>query len=149
MWEEGYFEKGLQVIFGTSGRLGHILGVCGVERNFFMLRVKELGGSLDGEVVIQRMVVSSPPTGDFQLSLFQHFAMHLLKPFLGSMADFVDLEQVKADMESAETYSGEESGGTDEVAGEQSELGDSELTLSKEIQDVVDSEYSSESEKLD
>ena len=65
VWEEGYFEKGSQVIFGTSGRLGHILEVCGVERNFFMLRVKELGGSMDGEVVIQRMVVSSPPTGDF------------------------------------------------------------------------------------
>ena len=75
--------------------------------------------------------------------------MRFLKPFLGLMADFVDLERVKADMESAETYSGEESGGTDEVAEEQSELGDSELTLSEEIQGVVDSEYSSESEELD
>ena len=65
VWEEGYFEKGSQVIFGTSGRLGRILGVCGVGRNFFMLRVKELGGFLNGEVVIQRMVVLSPPTGDF------------------------------------------------------------------------------------
>src|SRR6202451_3667649 len=46
VWEEGYFEKGSQVIFGTSGRLGRILWVCGVGRNFFMLRVKELGGSL-------------------------------------------------------------------------------------------------------
>src|SRR6202044_2004241 len=41
------------------------------------------------------------------------------------------------------------SGSTDEVAEEQSELGDSELTLSEEIQGVVDSEYSSESEDLD
>jgi hypothetical protein len=65
VWKKGYFEKGSQVIFGTSGRLEHILGVCRVGRNFFMLRVKELGGSLDGEVVIQRMVVSFPPTGDF------------------------------------------------------------------------------------
>src|SRR6202046_5338885 len=149
VWEEGYFEKGSQVIFGTSGRLGHILGVCGVGRNFFMLRVKELGGSLDGEVAVQRMVVSSPPSGDFQLSLFQRLAMRFLKPLLGSMADFVDLEGVKADMESATAYSGEESGSTDEVAEEQSELGDSELTLSEEIQGVVDSEYSSESEELD
>jgi hypothetical protein len=75
--------------------------------------------------------------------------MRFLKPFLGSMADFVDLERVKADMESAEMYSGEKSGGTDEVAEEQSELEDSELTLSEEIQGVVDSEYSSESEELD
>jgi hypothetical protein len=30
-----------------------------------MLRVKELGGSLGGEVAIERVVVSSPPTGDF------------------------------------------------------------------------------------
>ena len=65
VWEEGYFEKGSQVIFGTSGRLGRILGVCGVGRNFFILRVKELGGSLDGEVAVQRMVVSFPPSGDF------------------------------------------------------------------------------------
>jgi len=95
------------------------------------------------------MVVSFPPSGDFQLSLFQHLAIHFFKPFLGLMADFVDLESVKADMESAVTYSGEESGSTDEVAEEQSELGDSELTLSEEIQGVVDSEYSSESEELD
>src|SRR6202451_580767 len=149
VWEEGYFEKGLQVIFGTSGRLGRILGVCGVGRNFFMLRVKGLGGSLDGEVAIQIMVVLFPPTGDFQLSLFQPFAMRFLKPFLGSMADFADLERVKADMESAEAYSDEESGSTDEVAKEQSGLGDSDLTLSEEIQGVVDSEYSSESEDLE
>jgi hypothetical protein len=95
------------------------------------------------------MVVSSPPTGDFRLSLFQCFAMHFLKPFLGSMADSVDLERVKADMESAEAYSNEESRGTDEVAEEQSELEDSDLTLSGEIQGVVDSEYSSEGEELD
>ena len=46
-------------------------------------------------------------------------------------------------------YSGEESGSTDEVAEEQSELGDSELTLSVEIRGVMDSEYSSEGEELD
>ena len=66
-----------------------------------------------------------------------------------SMADFVDLERVKAKMESAEAYSDEESGGTDEVAEEQSELGDSDLTLSVEIQGVVDSEYSSGGEESD
>jgi len=104
VWEEGYFEKGSQLIFGTSGRLGRLLRVCGVGSNFFMLRVKELGGSLDGEVVTQRMVVLSPPTGDFQLSLFQCFAMHFLKPFLGLMANLVDLERVKADMESADVF---------------------------------------------
>ena len=142
-------KRGRRSYFGTSGRLGHILGVCGVGRNFFMLRVKELGGSLNGEVAVERVVVSFPPSGDFQLFLFQRLAMHFLKPFLGLMADFVDLEKVKADMESAVTYSGEESGSTDEVAEEQSELGDSELTLSEEIQGVVDSEYSSESEDLD
>ena len=75
--------------------------------------------------------------------------MRFLKPFLGSMADFVDLERVKADMESAEAYSDEESGGTDEVTEKQSELGDSELTLSEEIQGVVDFKYSSKSEELD
>src|ERR1700729_4228748 len=72
VWEEGYFEKGSQVIFGTSGKLGRILGVCGVGRNFFMLRVKELGGFLDGEVTVQRMVVLFPPSGGFQLGGVGH-----------------------------------------------------------------------------
>jgi hypothetical protein len=75
--------------------------------------------------------------------------MCFLKPLLGSMPNFVDLERVKTDMESAGAYSSEESGGTDEVAEEQSQLGDSKLALSVEIQDVVDSEYSSEGEELD
>ena len=110
-----------------------------------MLRVKELGGSLDGEVAIQRMVVSSPFIGDFQLSIPQCFAMHFPKPFLRSMADFVDLERVRADMENTEADSGEESGSTEE----QSELEDLELTLSAEIQGVVDSEYSAKGEELD
>jgi hypothetical protein len=65
------------------------------------------------------------------------------------MTNFVDLERVKADMESAEAYSYEESEGTNEVAEEQSELGDSDLTLSVEIQGVVDSEYSSRGEESD
>jgi hypothetical protein len=75
--------------------------------------------------------------------------MHFLKPLLGLMADFVDSKRVKADMESAEAYFGEESGGTDEVTERQSELEDSELTLLVDIQCVVDSEYSFESEELD
>src|SRR6202050_1343874 len=57
--------------------------VWGEGRNFFMLRVKEVGGSLDGEVTVQRMVVSFPPSGDFHLPLFQPLAMRFFKPFLG------------------------------------------------------------------
>ena len=75
--------------------------------------------------------------------------MCFLKPLLGSMPNFVDLERVKTDMESAGAYSSEESGGTDEVTERQSELEDSELTLLVDIQCVVDSEYSFESEELD
>jgi hypothetical protein len=65
------------------------------------------------------------------------------------MATFVNLEGMKADMESAEGYSSKDSESTDEVAEGQSELGDSELTLSVDIQCVVDSEYSFEGEELD
>ena len=69
--------------------MARVLGVCGLGRNYVMMRVQELGGILEGETVIQRMVVSSPPTSHW-LVLLQIFVSRLFKPILGSMMDFVD-----------------------------------------------------------
>ena len=97
MLEGGFFEKGSEVIFGSSGRLAKVLGVRGLGRNYVMMRVQELGGILEGETAIQRMVVSSPPTS-LWLVLLQLFVSRLFKPVLGSMNDFVDEDRVRGDI---------------------------------------------------
>ena len=85
------------------------------------------------------MVVFFPPLGTFQLSLLQHFALHYLKPFLGSMADFEDEERPRVDVESNKFDTEEDS---DELAEGRSELPNSELTLPEEIGEVENYEYS-------
>ena len=50
VWEEGHFKDGEQVIFGTSGRLGHVLEVCKVGRNYVMFKVEDMSGVLEGDV---------------------------------------------------------------------------------------------------
>ena len=90
VWEGGIFEEGSTVFFGRGMRAGKVLGVCGVGKNYFMMGIKDLGRVSEGEVFIQRMVVSFPPT-DFSISMFYRFQARFLKPFLKSMMDFVDV----------------------------------------------------------
>ena len=94
--EGGFFEKGSEIILGSSGRMARVLGVRGLGRNYVMMRVQELGGILEGETVIQRMVVSSPPTS-LWLVLHQVFVSRLFGPILGSMKDFVEEERIGGD----------------------------------------------------
>ena len=96
MLEGGFFEKGSEVILGFSGRMARVLGVCGLGRNYVMMRVQELGGILEGEIIIQRMVISSPPTL-LWLVLLQIFVSHLLQPILGFMMDFVNEDRIGGD----------------------------------------------------
>ena len=60
------------------------------------MRVQELGGILEGETAIQRMVVSSSPTS-LWLVLLQLFVSPLFKSILGSMIDFVDEDRFRGD----------------------------------------------------
>ena len=92
--EEGSFEKGLEVILGSSGRRVRILGVCGLGRNYIMMKVIELGGILEREVTIQRMAVSSPPSSVW-ITTLHWIVLPLFKPVLGSMLDFVDEEKME------------------------------------------------------
>src|SRR6202453_5347369 len=94
--EGGFFEKGSKVILGSSGRMARVLGVCGLGKNYVMMKVQELGGILEGETVIQRMVISSPPTS-LWLVLLQVFVSRLFRPILGSMKDFVDEDRIGGD----------------------------------------------------
>ena len=87
IWEYGHFEEGSIVLLGGSSRLVKVLGVCGVGRNYFKMRLEELGGILEGEVAIRRMIVSFSPTM-FQLSFLQRFKQRVFGRFLKSMRDF-------------------------------------------------------------
>src|ERR1700685_1497654 len=92
-----FFEKGLEVILGSSGRRVRILGVCGLGRNYVMMKVIELGGILQGEVSIQRMAVSSRPSSVW-IATLHWIVSRLFKPVLGSMLDFADEEKMEDSM---------------------------------------------------
>src|ERR1700734_2112539 len=108
VWEEGHFEDGEQVIFGTSGRLGHVLEVCEVGKNYIMFKVEDMSGVSEGDVRIRGIVVSALPIG-FQLSWTQRFIMHYLRIFLRSLVKFADKEHIEEGMESDSTKVGEDS----------------------------------------
>ena len=132
VWEEGHFEDGEQVIFGTSGRLGRVLGVCEVGKNYIMFKVEDMSGVPEGDVRIRGIVVSALPIG-FQLSWTQRFIMRYLRIFLRSLVKFADKEHIEEGMGSDTTK-----------VGEDSELEFSELTQSTEMREA---EYSAESEE--
>jgi hypothetical protein len=79
------------VVLGGSGRLGTVMGICGIGRNYIMRGIKECGQILEGEVPIQRMVVSARPTS-MGLLYIHHFLLRFLSVFLGSMSDYLDEE---------------------------------------------------------
>ena len=66
-----------------------VIGVCGVGRNYFKMRVEELGDILEGEVVICRMIVLFTPTM-FQLSFLQCIKWCVFGWFLRSMRNFFE-----------------------------------------------------------
>jgi hypothetical protein len=132
VWENGYFEKGAEVILGNSGRLARVMGICGLGKNYVMMRMNEMATILDGEVRICRMVVSSPPTSAW-ISLLQSFIVRFFKPVLKSMRDFVDEERLEGASVPNDSESGSGSGSEvltspDEIEG----LGDSGLSNSEE-----------------
>ena len=118
-------------MFGTSGRLGRVLGVCEVGKNYVMFKVEGKSGVPEGDVRMWGIVVSALPI-DFQLSWTQHFIMCYLCIFLWSLVKFADKEHIEEGMESDTTK-----------VGEDSELEFSELTQSTEMREA---EYSAESE---
>jgi hypothetical protein len=62
-----------------------------------MMRVIELGGILEGEVTIWRMVVSSCPSSVW-IATLHWIVSWLFKPVLGSMLYFVDEEKMEDSM---------------------------------------------------
>ncbi len=81
VWEGGFFEEGSSVILGNNARLAKVLGVVGVGQNYFMMGLKDSGKALEGEMTLQRMVVSFAPS---------HFRLSLFQCFFGTMLSFMD-----------------------------------------------------------
>src|SRR5882672_2379107 len=93
IWEYEYFEEGLIILLGGSSRLVKVLGVCGVGRNYFKMRLEELGDILEGEVAIHQMIMSFTPTM-FWLSLLQCIKQCVFGWFLKLMRDFSEGRRV-------------------------------------------------------
>jgi hypothetical protein len=52
IWEAGFFEKGSKVILGESGRLATVTGLCGLGKNYIMMRIIVTRGHLEGKIRI-------------------------------------------------------------------------------------------------
>jgi len=66
-----------------------VLGVCRVGRNYFKMRVEELGDILEGDVAVHWMIVLFTPTM-FQLFLLQRIKRCVFGQFLKLMRDFFE-----------------------------------------------------------
>ena len=100
IWEFGHFEQGSIVMLGGSGRLAKVLGVGGVGRNFFMMRLEDFEDPEAGEVPVRKLIVSFNPVG-IRFSVLQRLKIRFFRPFLKSMRDFVDEERVPEDVENS------------------------------------------------
>ena len=77
------------VLLGGSSKLVKVLGVCRVGRNYFKMRVEELGDILEGEIAVHQMIVLFALTM-FRLSLLQCIKQCVFGQFLKSMRDFFE-----------------------------------------------------------
>jgi hypothetical protein len=98
VWESGYFKKGSLVRLGASGRIAEVFEVGGVGRNFFMMKLREVGNPWAGKVTAQGLVISFNPI-HIRFSFTQRIKLRFFKPFLKSLKDFADEEWVYDDME--------------------------------------------------
>ena len=100
IWEFGHFEQESIVKLGGSARLAKVLGVGGVGRNFFMMRLEDLEDPEAGEVPVKKLIVSFNPVG-IRFSILQRLKIRFFRPFLRSMRDFVDEERVPEEVENS------------------------------------------------
>src|ERR1700729_2129662 len=98
IWESGYFEQESTATLGSSGRLAKVLGVGGVGRNFFMMRLEDLENPEAGRDPVRKLIVSFHPVG-VRFSLFQRLKMCFFRPFLKSMRDYVDEGRIPDEVE--------------------------------------------------
>jgi len=97
IWEAGSFKEGSLVMLGSSTCLARVTKAQRVGRNYFLMGLENLGSVLAGEVVVQGLVVSFPPS-QFQLSFLQRIKLRFFRRFLrSSFRDFVDDQQVRGE----------------------------------------------------
>ena len=84
-------------MLGSSTRLARVTRTQRVGRNYFLMGLENLGSIFVGEVAVQGLVVSFPPS-QFQLSLLQRIKPCFFRRFLwSSFRDFVDDQQVRGE----------------------------------------------------
>ena len=83
-------------MLGSSTCVARVTKAQRVGRNYFLMGLENLG-SVAGDVVVQGLVVSFPPS-QFQLSLLQCIKLRFFRHFLRfSFRDFVDDQQVRGE----------------------------------------------------
>ena len=81
----------------SSTHLARVTRAQRVGRNYFLMGLENLRSILVGEVVVQGLVVSLPPS-QFQLSFLQRIKLCFFRRFLqSSLRDFVDNQQVQGE----------------------------------------------------
>jgi hypothetical protein len=100
IWEYGHFEQGSIVMLGGCGRLAKVLGVGGVGRNFFTMRLEDLEDPEVGVLSARKLIVSFNPVG-IRFSILQRLKKRFFRPFLRSMRDLVDEDRVPEEVENS------------------------------------------------
>jgi hypothetical protein len=96
IWEAGSFREGSLVTLGSSTCVARVTKAQRVGRNYFLMGLENLG-SVAGDVAVQGLVVSFPPS-QFQLSFLQRIKLRFFRRFLrSSFRDFVDDQQVRGE----------------------------------------------------
>jgi hypothetical protein len=96
IWEAGSFREGSLVTLGSSTCVAKVTKAQRVGRNYFLMGLENLG-SVAGDVAVQGLVVSFPPS-QFQLSFLQRIKLRFFRRFLrSSFRDFVDDQQVRGE----------------------------------------------------
>src|SRR5882757_4284371 len=96
IWEAGSFREGSLVTLGSNTCVAKVTKAQRVGRNYFLMGLENLG-SVAGDVAVQGLVVSFPPS-QFQLSFLQRIKLRFFRHFLrSSFRDFVDDQQVRGE----------------------------------------------------
>ena len=83
-------------MLGSSTCVARVTKAQRVGRNYFLMGLENLG-SVAGDVAVQGLVVSFPPS-QFQLSFLQRIKLRFFRRFLrSSFRDFVDDQQVRGE----------------------------------------------------
>ena len=111
MVEGGHFEVGSRVVLGSGGRMVRVMGVCGVGRDHYKMKVSDEDRLLDGEVRVTLLVARHPPAL-FKPSLLQWVVL-FFRRFLKTFMEYEGVEEASSGSSlSGKFFSGSEEEGS-------------------------------------